>query len=511
MVSLRPEPKDINRKARMKIPHQPVPKRPVAERIHDFREVYLGYDPETAVIEASRCLQCPKPKCVEACPVHNDIPRALWLIEHKDFSGAAEVVRETNNLPEICGRVCPQERLCQGSCVVGKRQEPVAIGRLEAFATDYQRHAEGLPMPEHPPLSPPPRPPEPESLGWGGRRGGQGGGPPTGKHIAVVGSGPAGLVVAEELVKNGHAVTVYEAWPYPGGILIYGIPDFKLDKAIVKARLCYLAEMGVEFVTSTRIGEALTVDDLLCTEGFDAVFLGTGAGIPAQLDVPGVHLDNIYDATDFLVRANPDETYLPLHQKEPPVVGRRVAVIGGGDTAMDCVRTAVRLGAEEVTCVYRRTEDEMPGVVADRELAREEGVKFQFLCAPVRFIGDALGRVMAMECVWMKLGEPDASGRPRPVPIEGSEFTMYVDTVVLAIGYWPDPLIGETTPGLETHRWGLIVVDEATGQTSRSGVFAGGDNVHGPDLVVTAMAAGRRAAAAIDEYLHAEPATAISE
>jgi len=315
-----------------------------------------------------------------------------------------------------------------------------------------------------------------------------------------VGAAPAGLTVAELLAKKGHSVTVFDAWPTPGGILRYGIPKFKMDHALADQKADYLNRLGVEFVFNIWIGKDITVDELF-EQGFEAVFLGVGAGIGAELKAPGVDLEGVYKATPFLVRANVDPDKRPPDLKEPPEIGDRVAVIGGGDTAMDCVRTSVRLGAKEVMCVYRRTEAQMPGNERDRAFAKEEGVEFQWLTQPIRFIGNEEGRVVAMECLRMELGEPDESGRRRPVPIEGSEFTMPVDTVILALGYWPDPLMGETTPGLETHDWGLITIDEETGATTREGVFAGGDDVLGPDLVVTAVAQGRTAAEAIHEYL----------
>jgi glutamate synthase (NADPH/NADH) small chain len=370
--------------------------------------------------------------------------------------------------------VCPQERLCEGACVLGKRGEPASLGALETFVADYQRKTEGWPLP---PVA-----------------------PPTGNLVAVVGSGPAGLAVAEELTRRGHEVVVYEAWPEPGGLLIYGIPSFKLPKDLVQEKIAYLKRLGVRFMTNMRIGDGLTVDDLFAA-GFDAVFLGTGANVDARMKAPGIGLKGIYQATDFLVRANVNYDLLPENLRRPVEVGEKVAVVGGGDTAMDCLRTALRLGAKEVTCVYRRTEAEMPGSKKERVRAAEEGARVEYLIAPVRFIGDEGGHVRQMECQRMQLGEPDKSGRPRPVPIEGSNFLMDVDTVILALGYWPDPLIGETTPGLEVHDWGLITASSETGATSRPAIFAGGDNVTGPDLVSTAVAAGLRAAQAIDAYL----------
>jgi glutamate synthase (NADPH/NADH) small chain len=350
----------------------------------------------------------------------------------------------------------------------------VAIGRLEAFVADYQRQREGLPLP-----------PAPSPTGW---------------RVAVVGSGPAGLVVAEQLAKWGHSVVVYEAWPLPGGLLRYGIPSFKISKRLVDEKIASLEEMGVRFVCNTTVGDSVTVDDLL-SSGFEAVFLGSGAGQPVKMGIPGEDLKGIYQATDFLVRCNlpPDE--LPASMREPIDVGKRVVVVGGGDTAMDCLRTAVRMGAPNVRCLYRRSEAEMPGSRKEKANSHEEGVRFTYLTAPVAFVDDGKGRVKSVICQLMELGEPDASGRPRPVPIAGSEFETEVDTVVLALGYRADKLLQTTTPDLDVDRRGLLVIDSETGRTSRPGVFAGGDNVRGPDLVVDAVADAKAAAAAIDEYL----------
>ncbi len=464
----------IDRRATLTLDPQPVVIRPPEERRCDFNEAVIGLTEESVILEAQRCLQCPSPQaCVQACPVHNNIPEILWLVAHGDFLGAAWKYRETSNLPEICGRVCPHP--CMSADVVGRRKAPINLERIEKFVMDYAiRHYGHIPTPEP--------------------------APPTGFSVGIVGSGPAGLAAAEQLALKGHKVVVYERMPKPGGLLRYGIPNFKLDKRLVLDRKIHqLEELGVEFVCNVTVGKDVTVDDLM--QRHDALFLAVGTWVEAPLKVPGVDLKGVYRALDFLMRANVPLEDLPPEKRSRPRVGRRVAIIGGGDTATDCARTAVRLGADEVTIVYRRSAAEMPGTWEDRELALEEGVKIEYLTAPVRFIGDEDGNLKAMECVRMRLGEPDESGRRRPIPIEGSNFIVEVDTVVLAIGFWPDPLIGETTPGLKTHKWGLIVVDPETCQTSREGIFAGGDAIRGPDRVVDAMADGRRAAEHIHRYL----------
>ncbi|GAB4418100.1 MAG: NADPH-dependent glutamate synthase [Anaerolineales bacterium] len=466
----------IDRKERMKIPFESLHLRPPEERIHDFGDVVIPMDAERAMREASRCIHCPDPAaCVEACPAHNDIPAAMWLIENGEFLEAADVYHQTSTLPAICGRVCPHEQLCQGACPRNKRGEPVLTGALEAFVIDYEH--------EHRPYKIPV-------------------GKPTGKQVAVVGAGPAGFAVAEKLVEKGHAVTIFDAKPAPGGLLLYGIPNFKLPKNVVWDKWHELDEAGVKFVGETYIGRDKTVEQLMA-EGFEAVFLGVGSGIDAKMDkTPGTDLPGVCEATDFLIYSNVNPKYLPKSHCDNPAVGKRVVVIGGGDTASDCLRTALRMGAQDVTCLYRRTEKEMPGSVRDRELAKEEGAKYRFLTQPIRFIAGEDGRLAAVECLEMELGEPDESGRRRPVPIEGSNFTVAADTAILALGYWPDPIIGETTPSLETHKWGLIkLVDKETGATTMPGVFAGGDCVTGPAIVAEAMVAGLKAAEAIDTYL----------
>ncbi len=465
----------IDRKERARTPGQGWRVRPPAERVRDFDEAVIHLDAERARLEAARCVHCPEPApCVLACPAHNDIPTAMWLIEQGLFVEAAQVYRRTSSFPEICSRVCPQGQLCQGSCSSGKAQVSLPCGALEAFVTNYERQVQEVRIPV---------------------------GAPTGKRVAVIGAGPAGLGCAEQLVQLGHGVTIFDAKPAPGGLLVYGIPSFKLPRQVFFDRWADFEKAGVRFVGNTTIGKDKTIDDLF-QEGFDAVFIGVGTGVNASLNVPGEDLPGVYEASEFLMRANANPNLLPEDKRAPLRVGKRVVVIGGGDTASDCLRTALRLGAEEAICIYRRSEQEMPGNKKDRQMAKEEGAQFRFLVQPVRFIAGEDGHLAAVECIEMRLGEPDASGRRRPIPVEGSNFSIAADMAIKAVGYWPDPLIGETTPGLETHNWGLItVVDRETGATTRPGVFAGGDVVTGPDLVVTAMVAGRKAAHAIDAYL----------
>jgi glutamate synthase (NADPH) small chain len=464
----------IDRKARMQLPFQEVPIRPAEERAKDFESVWIPLTPVQAMYEASRCLHCADPApCSKACPAQNDISQAIWLIEQGKFIEAAEVYRQTSFMPEICGMVCPHDHLCQSVCVRSKKGQHVNTGALEVFATNYERQVKGS---IHIPV-----------------------GSPSGKNIAIIGAGPAGLTCAAHLVRDGHSITIFEARSAPGGLLMYGIPNFKLPKHHVLDCWHDLEQAGVEFVPNTFIGRDKTIDDLF-SEGYEAVFIGVGVGVDAPMDIPGEDLEGVKEATDFLIRHNTPPEFLPPHLLNPSPIGRKVVVIGGGDTASDCLRTAVRLGAEQVTCLYRRTEAEMPGNKHDRLLAQEEGAEFQFLTLPLRFIPGDDGKLAKIECVRMELGEPDSSGRPRPVVIEGSNFIIEVDTAIKALGYWPDEIIGKTTPNLDTHKYGLIVTCGVTGSTSRPGVFAGGDVATGPDLVVTAMTSGRKAAEAIHDY-----------
>lgn len=465
----------VDRKVRMKIESGGLPIRPAHERINDFDETIIRLDEDWAKKEALRCIHCPDPApCYKACPAGNDISYTMWLIENGQFLEAASVYRKTSSLPEVCGRICPQERLCEGACVRGKRGSfPVPTGVLEAFVTHFERRKQGVNIPV---------------------------GKFTGKKVAIIGAGPAGLACAEQLVRSGHWVTLFDARPAPGGLLIYGIPNFKLPKKVVFDIWDDLLRAGVTFVGNTYIGPRITVDKLL-SSGYHAVFLGVGTTVDAELDISGKNLAGIYKATDFLVRANVDMDLLPHEMCSRPQVGKKVVVIGGGDTSSDCLRTALRLGAQEVTCLYRRGEEEMPGGYKDRKFAMEEGSRYHFLTQPVRFISDAGGHLAQIECVRTELGEPDKSGRRSFSIVEGSDFILDADTAILAIGYKPDPIISSTTPGIETHSNGLLLANDFTGATNRRGVFTGGDIVTGPHLVVTAMVAGRKAAVAIDRYL----------
>jgi len=464
------------RQKKERIPRQEMPVRTPEERIQDFNEVALGFTEELALIEAKRCLQCPKHPCMDGCPVSVDIPGFIHLVSEGEFINAAQKIKETNLLPAVCGRVCPQEEQCEQVCVVGKIDLPVAIGRLERFVADYEReHAEA----EIPEIA-----------------------PETGKKVAVVGSGPAGITVAYELLQAGHQVTIYEALHKLGGVLVYGIPEFRLPKAIVAAEIETIKKMGAEIKLDMLIGKTRTIDQLLEDDGFDAIFIGTGAGLPMFLNLPGENLNGISSANEFLTRVNLMKAYRDDYDT-PVKVGKNVAVIGAGNVAMDAARSAKRVGGEdtEVSIVYRRARDQMPAREEEIHHAEEEGIIFNLLTNPIRFIGDDKHNVKQMECIRMELGEPDESGRRRPIPIEGSEHTVDADTVIIALGTTPRKFIAETTPDLKTSKWGTFLVDEETGKTSKEGVFAGGDIVTGSATVIKAMGAGRVAAQSIKEYL----------
>ena len=456
-----------------KQPRQPMPEQEPLVRARNFDEVPFGYSEETARLEAGRCLRCKKPKCVEGCPVNVKIPEFVGLIADGDFLGAAHKLKETNALPAVCGRVCPQESQCEARCVLGKKDEPVAIGRLERFAADYERAQAQMELPQIAAA--------------------------TGKKIAVIGAGPAGLTVAGDLIKLGHQVTIFEALHKAGGVLVYGIPEFRLPKAIVQAEVDYLKALGVEVVTSYVIGRLETVDELL--ERFDACFVGTGAGLPVFMKIEGENLNGVYSANEYLTRSNLMKAYRFPEYDTPIVKGKRVATFGGGNVAMDSSRTALRLGAEKSYIVYRRSEAEMPARNEEIHHAKEEGVELVLLASPLRLLGDEKGWLTGVECIRMELGEPDDSGRRRPVPIVGSEFVLEIDTAVIAIGNGPNPLVPSTTPDLETNRWGNIEASLETGATSKAGVYAGGDIVTGAATVIEAMGAGKKAAAEIHRWL----------
>jgi glutamate synthase (NADPH/NADH) small chain len=445
-------------------------------RRRTFDEVASGYTTAMAVAEAERCILCRNRPCVAGCPVEIDIPLFVQQVAHGEFESAFRTLSDRNALPAICGRVCPQEDQCEKRCTLGVRFEPVAIGRLERFVADYAAargaHADG------------------------GARAGE-----SGHRVAVVGSGPAGLTVAADLAKLGHAVTIFEALHKPGGVLMYGIPEFRLPKSIVEHEIAELERMGVEVRLNHVIGRTFTIDELLTELGYEAVFIGTGAGLPYFPAIPGINLVGVYSANEYLTRSNLMKGYLFPQTDTPVVRGRNVAVIGGGNTAMDAVRTALRLGAVHAYLVYRRSEAEMPARVEEIEHAREEGVEMLFLATPTAVLGDERLRVRALRCQRMQLGEPDASGRRAPIPIQGSEFDLEVDVVVFAVGQGANPLIRSTTPDLKVSRRGTIAAEAVTGATEKKGVFAGGDIVTGGATVISAMGAGRRAARAIHAYL----------
>lgn len=451
-----------------------MPRQKPKVRVTNFNEVALGYSKEEAQQEARRCLQCKKAPCIKACPVEIDIPSFIAKIAEKDYRGAIRKIKEANLLPAMCGRVCPQEGLCEKACTLSKKYEPVAIGRLERFVADWEIQ-KGSPESSSLPSS-------------------------TGKHVAVIGSGPGSLSCAGDLVRLGHRVTIFEALHKPGGVLVYGIPEFRLPKAIVGREVEYICSLGVEVKTGYVIGKICTLDELF-SQGYDAIFIGIGAGLPKFMDIPGENLNGVYSANEFLTRTNLMKAYLFPQYDTPIKIGKRVAVIGGGNVAMDASRVALRLGAQKVFNIYRRSPQEMPARVEEVQNAKDEGVEFKFLTNPVRILGSKEDWVTGIECIKMELGEPDESGRRRPVPIKGSEFIIGVDIVVMAIGAGANPLLPSATPDLKVNKWGYIVIDETSGKTSKESVWAGGDIVSGAATVISAMASGRRSARAIHQYL----------
>lgn len=459
-----------------RIPRVPVREQDPEVRAHNFEEVCYGYNLEEALLEASRCLNCKNPRCVGACPVSINIPAFIARVKDGDIAGAAKVIAQDSSLPAVCGRVCPQESQCEGSCILGVKSEPVAIGKLERFVAD---NAAEYCADDFTPAA-----------------------PNNGKKVAIVGSGPAGLACASDLAKKGYDVTIFEALHKPGGVLEYGIPEFRLPKdTVLKREIGEVKRLGVKIETDVIIGRTVTIDSLMGDEGFQAVFVGTGAGLPKFMNIPGENLNGVFSANEFLTRNNLmkafREDYLtPIH------AGKKCCVVGGGNVAMDAARTALRLGAD-TTIVYRRTEVELPARKEEVHHAKEEGIDFQMLTNPVEILGDEKGWVRAIKCIRMELGEPDASGRRSPVPIEGSEFEIPTETVIMALGTAPNPLIVKTTAGLEATSRGGLVADEE-GRTTREGIFAGGDAVTGAATVILAMGAGRKAAKAIDEYLEAK-------
>jgi len=463
-----------HRPGKARTPRQPMPEQAPDARVGNFEEVPLGLSPEAAVSEAGRCIQCKRPFCIEGCPVEVDIPAFIRLITEGRFAEAVGKIWETNSLPAVCGRVCPQETQCEARCVLGIKGEPVAIGNLERFVADYEmEHREA-----HRPAK----------------------APPTGKRVAVVGSGPAGLTVAGDLILKGHDVTILEAFHRPGGVLVYGIPEFRLPKSIVSEEVKSLQELGVRIECDTVAGRTVSVDELL-EQGYHAVFIGVGAGLPLFLGIPGENLVGIMSANEYLTRTNLMKAYLFPEYDTPVIRGRNVVVFGAGNVAMDAARTALRLGADRVRIVYRRTRAEMPARADEIHHAEEEGIEFLLLAAPTRFLGDEKGRLTGVECLRMELGEPDESGRRRPVPIPDSQFQIECDLAIVALGAGPNPLLTRSTPGLGLNKWGYILADPETGKTTKEGVWAGGDIVTGAATVILAMGAGRKAADSIHEYL----------
>jgi glutamate synthase (NADPH) small chain len=473
-------PNTIPNRERMKMPRQHMPEQDSQARARNFTEVNLGFDPALAQQEALRCLACAKPTCTKGCPVGVDVKEFVRLVIEGDYLGAAAKIREDNALPAITGRVCPQEEQCEGDCLMIKRTDSLAIGHLERFVADYERREGKIGIPKI--------------------------APPTGKSVAIVGSGPAGLSAAGDLIQKGHRVRVFEALHELGGVLVYGIPEFRLPKEIVRQDVDVLRTMGVEFETNVVVGKTITVDELFGEEGYNAIFVATGAGLPQFLGVPGEHFNGIYSANEFLTRVNLMRAYRFPDFDEPVYDCREkdVVVFGGGNTAMDAVRTALRLGARTATLAYRRSEAEMPARIEEVKHAREEGVVFRTLTNPVSFLGDEKGWLTGVRCIEMELGEPDASGRRRPIPKPGSEFEIPASLAVVAVGTSANPLVQSTTPDLKTNKWNYIEADPETLRTSKRGVFAGGDIVTGGATVILAMGAGRKAAKSIDEYLRTE-------
>jgi len=465
---------------KLNLNREPMPRQDPKVRGKNFNEVALGYSAEQAKAEASRCIQCPKRPCIEGCPVNIDIPDFIKAIRDGDMPEAVRILKSKNSLPGICGRVCPQETQCEAACTLAKKEAPIAIGRLERYVADWeQANKQSTSSPVDPPK-------------------------PTGKRVVVVGAGPAGLTAAADLAKLGHGVTIFEALHVAGGVLMYGIPEFRLPKGIVQAEVDYVTSLGVELKLDSVIGKIDTLDELL-NSVCHAVFLGTGAGLPMFLNIPGENLNGIYSANEFLTRVNLMKAYLFPQYDTPVTIGKRVAVIGGGNVAMDSARCALRLGAEEVYIVYRRSEVELPARREEVENAKEEGIEFKLLTNPKQFLGNEQNWVVGMECYEMELGELDESGRRRPIVKPGSEFIIDVDVVIVALGTTPNPLIASTTDGLETTKRGTIVADETSGKTRKPKVWAGGDIVTGAATVISAMGAGKRAAESIDKYLKTLP------
>ena len=462
-------------KAKIDLNRVDMPRQDPHVRAHNYNEVALGYSDAMARQEASRCIQCPKRPCVAGCPVNVDIPEFIKAVRDNNMPDSVKILKSKNALPAICGRVCPQETQCEQVCSLGKKGAPIAIGRLERYVADWDLGHKELASPTQIP-------------------------PATGKKVAVIGSGPAGLTCAADLAKFGHKVTIFEALHTAGGVLMYGIPEFRLPKNVVQSEVDYVKSLGVDVQLDSVMGKLATVDDLLTT-GFDAVFLGTGAGLPMFMDIPGENLNGVYSANEYLTRVNLMKAYLFPEYDTPIKLGKQVAVIGGGNVAMDSARCALRLGADKVYIVYRRSRTEMPARHEEAENAEEEGIIFKLLTNPKQIIGDEKGWVKGMECYEMELGEPDASGRRRPITRQGSEFIMDVDVVVVALGTTPNPLVPATTKGLEVTKRGTVVADEQSGKTVKDRVWAGGDVVTGAATVISAMGAGKRAAASIHEFL----------